>query len=627
MKPTRAPVARSFVWLTTLLLLASLAIPHAADAPEKSLPLPGQTFQVEGHTAFVILPSTRSTNHPIAWVWYAPTLPGLPGNEERWMFERFLAAGIAVAGIDVGESYGSPAGRTLFSAFHQELTRRRGFAPRAVMLGRSRGGLMTLGWAAENPDKVAGFAGIYPVCNLASYPGVAKAVGAYHLTPEELTAKLEEHNPIDRLAPLARAGVPLFAIHGDVDTVVPLEANSGLVKERYTALGGSMQLIVPRGQGHNMWPGFFQSQELVDFVKAHAGPNLTLLSPLNHQVIQRSSKKKGPLTIRGELAGFPEKFPIVEARLVVNGQPGKWRRITVSKKAQTFEARWNAPAGGWHRLEVRARAGADVLAESVIEHLGIGEVFVVAGQSNSANHGEEKQQTQTGLVSAFDGQRWAPANDPQPGASGRGGSFLPPFGDALAEKFHVPIGLVACGVGATSVREWLPLGARFPNPPTLTNHVRQLPDGEWENDGTIFRTFSERMKPFGPRGFRAVLWHQGESDANQADPSRTLPGDLYRDYLTQLIRASRREIGWNAPWFVAQASYHVPGDEASPDIRAAQAALGKTGLALEGPDTDALKGDLRDNGGQGVHFSGPGLREHAARWVGKVAPWLERQLN
>ena len=39
---------------------------------------------------------------------------------------------------------------------------------------------------------------------------------------------------MDRLASLAKATVPLFAIHGDVDTVVQLAANSGLVKERYT---------------------------------------------------------------------------------------------------------------------------------------------------------------------------------------------------------------------------------------------------------------------------------------------------------------------------------------------------------------------------------------------------------
>ena len=86
---------------------------------------------------------------------------------------------------------------------------------------------MTLTWAAENVDKVAGFAGIYPVCNLASWPGLAKACGPYHLTSEQLAKQLTEHNPIDRLAPLAKAGVPLFAIHGDNDTVVPLNANSG----------------------------------------------------------------------------------------------------------------------------------------------------------------------------------------------------------------------------------------------------------------------------------------------------------------------------------------------------------------------------------------------------------------
>jgi hypothetical protein len=420
--------------------------------------------------------------------------------------------------------------------------------------------------------------------------------------------------------------VPLFAIHGDVDAVVPLEANSGLVKERYTALGGSMQLSIPRGQGHNMWPGFFQSQELVDFVKAHAGPNISLLSPLDHQVIQRRSKNKGTLSIRGELVGMSAKTLTVEARLIVAGRPGTWRRLALEQKRK-FEARWDAPAGGWHRLEVRALSGGDVLAESVIAHVGIGEVFVVAGQSNSANHGEEKQKTKTGLVAAFDGQRWGPSNDPQPGASGSGGSFIPPFGDAMAEKFHVPIGIVACGVGATSVREWLPKGTTFPNPPTLTGQVQPVPGGAWESKGSIFSMFSSRMKQLGSRGFRAVLWHQGESDANQADPTRTLPGHLYRGYLEQLIRVSRREIGWDATWFVAQASYHVPGDEASPDIRAAQAALWKQGIALEGPDSDALKGDLRENGGKGVHFSGPGLREHAARWVDKVAPWLEKTIQ
>lgn len=260
---------RNIILIVTALLLVPPAALHAADAPQKSLPLSGEVFLVEGRTAFVILPPAKPADGPIPWVWYAPTLPNLPGDAEKWMFERFTRAGIAIAGIDVGESYGSPGGQALYSALYAQLTKKRGFAPKAVMLGRSRGGLMTLAWAVENADKVAGFAGIYPVCNVASYPGVARACGAYGMTVEELVARLAEHNPLDRLAALAKASVPLFAIHGDSDQVVPLEANSGEMRKRYEALGGQMQLVVPPGQGHNMWTGFFQCQELVDFVVAH----------------------------------------------------------------------------------------------------------------------------------------------------------------------------------------------------------------------------------------------------------------------------------------------------------------------------------------------------------------------
>ena len=186
------------------------------------------------------------------------------------MFDRFGKSGIAVAGIDVGESFGSPTGREQFSALYRELTEKRGFSKKPVLMGRSRGGLMVLNWAAENPDKVGGFAGIYPVCNLKSYPGVQNASGAYKLTTEQLQASLSDHNPVERLAGLAKAKVPLFAIHGDIDKVVPLEVNSGELNLRYRELGGKMELVVPKGQGHNMWPGFFESQELVDFVIANA---------------------------------------------------------------------------------------------------------------------------------------------------------------------------------------------------------------------------------------------------------------------------------------------------------------------------------------------------------------------
>lgn len=259
-------------WLMIVVpLFVGTGMAGAADpaAPMKTLPLSGEVFRVSGRTAFLI-PARVEPGKVKGWVWYAPTLPNLPGNEERWMFEKFLASGISIAGIDVGESFGSPAGRALFTALYNEMTSRRGYSTRPVLLGRSRGGLMTLSWAADNPQKVGGFAGIYPVCNVASYPGTAHAAGAYGLTAAQLEAGLNEHNPVNRLAGLAKANVPLFAIHGDIDKVVPLEANSGLMKERYAAMGGSMELRVPKGQGHNMWVGFFQCEELVRFVTAHA---------------------------------------------------------------------------------------------------------------------------------------------------------------------------------------------------------------------------------------------------------------------------------------------------------------------------------------------------------------------
>ncbi len=106
-----------------------------------------------------------------------------------------------------------------------------------------------------------------------------------------------------------------------------------------------------------------------------------------------------------------------------------------------------------------------------------------------------------------------------------------------------------------------------------------------------------------------------------------MPGDLYRKYLAQVIQASRREIGWDAPWFVAQASYHVPGDEGSEEIRKAQQSLWIDGIALEGPDSDALRGDLRERQGQGVHFSGKGLRVHGEKWADQVVPWIRSQVQ
>lgn len=235
---------------------------------EKILPISGEIFDVDGHKAFLITPSKRLSTDSVPWVWYAPTLPGLPGAEERWMFQKFLDVGIAIAGIDIGESYGCPKGRAIFSVFYRELIHKQNFSKKPCLLARSRGGLMLYNWAVENPLSVSCIAGIYPVCNLQSYTDLKEACASYEMTEEQLLSK---HNPIDRLEPLAKANVPIFHINGDSDTVVPLETNSGELLKRYHQLGCMMTLRVVNGQGHDMWPGWFQCRELIDFVIRHAG--------------------------------------------------------------------------------------------------------------------------------------------------------------------------------------------------------------------------------------------------------------------------------------------------------------------------------------------------------------------
>lgn len=227
-----------------------------------------EVFQVDDNDAFVIMPPVATrVKGPTPWVWYAPTLgKRLPGRDEQWMIDRLHSAGIALAGIDVGESYGSPKGVSVYQAFYKEMTDKRGFRTQPVLLARSRGGLMLYSWAVSHANRVGGVAGIYPVCNIASYPGVSRAAPAFGMTTEELKRSLEKYNPVDKLESLAKAGVPVFHIQGDSDKVVPHEDNSGLLASRYRALGGSVEIELIPGQGHNMWRGWFESESLTEFM-------------------------------------------------------------------------------------------------------------------------------------------------------------------------------------------------------------------------------------------------------------------------------------------------------------------------------------------------------------------------
>ena len=243
--------------LAALFLLTLIASPLFA----------AETFKIDGHRAVIHPAAKPAEGKP--WLWYAPALNGGVSIVQHKLYaDACQQAGIAIAGYDLGEVRGAPKSAAQFTKFYDEMVK-RGYSPKPILLGQSRGGMMTLTWAFRNPDKVKAWIGIYPVCNLASWSlknSKAQTLADFGLTEAELTTRLKEFNPPDNLAGLAAAKVPMFAVHGDNDVVVPHQDNTLLLKARYEALGGKFTVKIVPGEGHKVGPSFFACPELVEFL-------------------------------------------------------------------------------------------------------------------------------------------------------------------------------------------------------------------------------------------------------------------------------------------------------------------------------------------------------------------------
>ena len=363
---------------------------------------------------------------------------------------------------------------------------------------------------------------------------------------------------------------------------------------------------------------------LLSFYANAASDKLIIASPTDYQVVQRYNQWEGKLHVQGATSVSAKKWQYrLVGKSVIGNKSQGWHSFPSPDTNGKIDFAFNAPAGGWYKLELRGVTGLKTLAQASVLHVGIGEVFIIAGQSNAGNHGSEKQNTKTGNVSSFSGKEWQLAVDPQPGSDGVNGSFIPSFGDAMNERFHVPIGITAVAAGGTSVRQWLPKGALVSKQPT-TGGMIATGSGEWESKGNLFDRITNRLHYFGPQGVRALLWHQGESDAGQArsgyPANSQISGDEYFKYMSQLIQAATDKAGYKMPWFTAQTTYHNEKDPSDDEFRSAMKKLWDKGLSLEGPDTDQLRAEYRD----GVHFNGKGLQKHGQLWAEKVGAWLDK---
>ena len=230
-------------------------------------------FQADGCAAWVVEPKTALPGNPWSWCMEFPD-----AFTDRCAAPALLAAGFHHVHIVVGNTFGSPDAVKHFNAFYDLLVA-RGLAPKAVLIGISRGGLYAYRFASEHPERVAVIYGDAAVCDFKSWPGgKGKGKGSagdwgslikLYGFKDEAEALAYGGNPIDRLEPLAKAKVALIHVVGDADDVVPTAENTALIETRYKALGGEIQIIHKPGVGHHPH-GLDDPKPVVDFILKHS---------------------------------------------------------------------------------------------------------------------------------------------------------------------------------------------------------------------------------------------------------------------------------------------------------------------------------------------------------------------
>jgi pimeloyl-ACP methyl ester carboxylesterase len=218
----------------------------------------------------VVVPAQAAPDRP--WLWRGEFFGAFATVDEA-----LLARGWHLAYLECKNTFGSPETLRHWDVFYRLLVERHGLHRRPVLLGMSRGGLYVYRWAAANPDKVGLIHGDAPVCDVKSWPGgKGKGKGSpkdWALFKEvfrlsETQALAWKGNPIDLLAPLAKAKIPILHLVGDADDVVPVAENTAILQHRYRALGGPFELMVKPGVGHHPH-SLSDPAPLVDFIVAH----------------------------------------------------------------------------------------------------------------------------------------------------------------------------------------------------------------------------------------------------------------------------------------------------------------------------------------------------------------------
>ena len=265
---------RNWLVLFLVALAFSPVLGQTADFPGKKSTWHNYArydFKIGDADCLVVKPRKTAKGKP--WVWRARFWGHEPQTDLA-----LLAKGWHVVYCEVGGLFGSPKAIERWDHFYEFLTTQHEFSKKAALEGMSRGGLIIYNWASNNPTKVTAIYGDAPVCDFKSWPGGKgkskgsrgrwkQCLASYGFTESQALAF--RGNPIDRLEPLAKAGIPILHIVGDADSVVPITENSNIIEKRYRALGGTIKVIHKKGIGHHPH-SLKDPKPIVEFFHNHA---------------------------------------------------------------------------------------------------------------------------------------------------------------------------------------------------------------------------------------------------------------------------------------------------------------------------------------------------------------------
>lgn len=334
--------------------------------------------------------------------------------------------------------------------------------------------------------------------------------------------------------------------------------------------------------------------------------------PVSRIVFQRNNQNQANVNIAGS---YFQQLDRIEARAVPvwNGQGSEtgWNAVQDFRNNGIFKGTLQLN-GGWYNIEVRGFLNGNIVTASTLERVGVGEVFIVAGQSNA-----QGDPVYSGATIGATDDRVSTINYYEPSLNEENLPFqfsqmgnntkMSPYnyvpwfwgklGDKLAQKLNVPVLFYGASLGGLSCEVWRRSAEGQDLRQELQTFVKVA--------GMPYRGMKATLQHYATRtGVRAVLWQQGESDGGSS-------AENYYNNLRIIIEKSRLDAKkGDLAWVIARSSRNPQLLPAV--IEGQNLTIQRVSDVFKGPSTDEIAGpNLRADG---IHFHNDGLFTAAEYW-------------